>query len=137
MQAPGSVIHILLALLLCSPAHAKERSALPDAPVAKVTSEHRFYDKPGKILFTSALTVAAADAAQTCYFLQHGGKEDYLPTQHCPQVSLFIFGEVAAQEALAYFWHKTGHHKLERLTRFISIVDNTSGIVHSKRHGAL
>ena len=110
--------------------------ALPDAPVAKSTAEHRFYDRPGKLLLTAALTAAATDTAQTCRNLARGGREVFLPTQSCPQVNLFLFGEVLAQEGVAYLLHRHGRHKLERLIRLASITDNVSGLVYSRRHGA-
>lgn len=109
-----------------------EREALvADAPA------HSFYDRPGKALFTTALVAAAADSAQTCYALAHGAHEDFLPTQHCAQVNLLLFGEVGVQELVARVFHKSGHHRLERAVRFVSIVDNAAGIVYSKQRGAL
>lgn len=94
---------------------------------------HAFYDRTGKIEFGAALTAASADSAMTCKNLANGGTESGLPTNHCPQVNLFLFGQVAGQEAIAYLFHRTGHHKLERLARFYTISQNTRGFVYSSR----
>jgi hypothetical protein len=97
-------------------------------------ADHRFYDKPGKVLFGTALALAAADTTVTCLNLASGGHEHALPTQHCPQVSLLLFGQVAAQEGLAYLFHRRGLHGMERGIRFVSIVSNTRGFSYSLRH---
>jgi hypothetical protein len=105
--------------------------ALPAA-----AQEHRFYDRPGKILFTAAGVAAAFDTAQACHNLATGGRELGLPTQHCPQVSLILMGQVAVQEIAAYGLHKLGFHKLERFARFFTMEENTRALIYSKRHGS-
>jgi len=98
--------------------------------------EHRFYDRPAKIELAAAVTLSAFDSAQSCYNVTHKGHEDFLPTQSCAGITAMLTAEVAGQEVLAYLFHRAHHHKLERMTRFISISANLDGIIYSKRKGA-
>lgn len=121
------------------------RSAI-EAPKPKM--EHRFYDRPAKIELALALTADGFDNAASCNFVDHDGqkrflpsgawtlhREDYLPTQTCLGITAFLTAELAGQEALAYLLHRTHHHKLERVIRFVTIAGNTRAIIHSKQHG--
>lgn len=119
------ILHVILAL-----------AAGAVAPVAPAKPVHAFYDRPAKIELAVASIAVAFDTAQTCHNLANGGREIWLPTQHCPQVTLLLLGQVAAQEGLAYVFHRTGHHKLERLIRLVTIEENTRAIIYSKQHGA-
>lgn len=119
------ILHVMLAL-----------AAGAVAPVAPANSVHRFYDHPAKIELAVATSAAAFDIGQTCHNLATGGREVWLPTQHCPQITLVLLGSVAAQEGIAYMFHRTGHHKLERLIRLFTIEENTRAIIYSKQHGA-
>lgn len=119
------ILHVVLAL-----------AAGAVAPVAPAKPVHHFYDHPAKIELAIATTSAAFDIGQTCHNLANGGREYWIPTQHCPQITLLVLGGVAAQESLAYVFHRTGHHKLERLIRLVTIEENTRAIIYSKQHGA-
>jgi hypothetical protein len=86
--------------------------------------EHRFWDRPNQILFAGAAAMNAADFAVTRANLQSGGQELN------PMVRVFgrssaglavnFAGETAGVVGLSYLFHKTGHHKLERM---VSVVD--------------
>jgi hypothetical protein len=124
----------LLLLLLLAPISATAQ--LPDAPKPKV---HKFYDKPGKILLGSAAALAAADVGQSCHYMANGGYEmrtalNPWPAKNCGMLSVQLFGQVAIQEGVAYFLHRTGHHKLERVTRFFSMEENVYGIIYTRKH---
>jgi len=97
---------------------------------------HRFYDRWGKAEFTTAATLAAWDAAQTCHNVMTGGHEDWLPTQKCAPAVAIIGGQVVAQEWLAYRLHRRGWHRMERMARLVTIQGNVRGLVYSKKHGA-
>lgn len=87
---------------------------------------------PLEILHWSA---ASADAAQTCYFLHHGGHEDFLPTQHCLPAAGMILGQTAAEEFIA---HKLQRHHpgWAKVVRLYGISDSLFAIAYSKAHGA-
>lgn len=97
----------------------------PPQPPAPVASEHRFWDKPNIALCTASAALSAADFAVTRANLQRGGRELN------PVVRLFgrstaglatnFIGETAGGFGLSYFFHKTGHHKLERIVPLVNI----------------
>lgn len=98
---------------------------------------HRFYDRPARYQLAAVLTMEAADAAQTCHNLANGGFEFKLPSQNCAADTAMLFGAAGLQELAAYALHRTGHHKLERYARLVTIGFNLSGLNYSVRHGAL
>lgn len=91
------------------------------------TSEHKFWDSENKALFLTAAALNTADFAITRSNLQSGGRELN------PVVRIFgrstaglavnFAGETAGIVAVSYFFHKTGHHKLER---WVSVVNVSS-----------
>jgi hypothetical protein len=130
---------LFLALVLAGTAHANDIEAPKPKPDA-IRPEHRFYDRVGKIELGVAIGAAAFDAAQTC----HGMITDPAhtvelgsPTQHCAPLTLMLGAQVAVQEGVAYFMHRTHHHKIERVVRLFSIYENTKGIVYSAKHGGI
>ena len=142
---------LLLAASIAQPAKI-------EAPKPKPA--HHFYDRTAKIELGAALALNTYDNVQTCRTLGETtrpvvatitavngvpvhevvygpavpGRENYLPTQSCRGVTLFLAGELAAQEAVAYAFHRTGHHKIERFVRFFTIEGNTQGIIYSALH---
>lgn len=111
--------------------------SLVKPPALKLSVErpvHHFYDRPAKIELGAALALDAYDNAQTCHALSNNGREDSLPTQSCAGVTLILTAQLAAQEGVAYLFHRTNHHKIERFVRFFSIEGNTQGILHSMAH---
>jgi hypothetical protein len=104
-------------------------SALVSLP-RPVTSEHKFWDRENKMLFVTAAALNGADFAVTRANLQGGGRELN------PVVRIFgrstaglavnFAGETAGVMSLSYFFHRTGHHKLER---WVSVVNLSSSAV--------
>ena len=79
--------------------------------------------------------MATLDAEGTCRTLASGGHEDWLPTQHCVPATMMILGGVALDISLSYFFHKIGHHKLERIMEVAGSADSVSGIATTVMHG--
>jgi hypothetical protein len=102
----------------------------PKAPHAV----HHFLDTPGNITIGSNLAVSTLDAVGTCRTLGTGGHEIWLPTQHCAPASLLIYGGFAFDVSLAYIFHRTGHHKLERIAEIVGPADSIAGISYSVTH---
>lgn len=102
-------------------------------PVPK--PQHHFYDKLAKIELAADGGLAAFDMAQTCHNLSTGGHEAWM-TQSCGANIGIVLGVHAAQEGLAYFLHRTNHHKLERFARLYTGQAHLRGIIYSKKHGA-
>jgi hypothetical protein len=137
--ALGVVIVLLFVTRVPS---ALGQALLPDAPLPSlepktievqptlVTREaaemsHRFWDKKNCVLFATSAALSGADFAVTRWNLQNGGKE-YNPLtrilgRSTAALVLNFAGENAGVMGLSYFFHKTGHHKLERAVSIVNI----------------
>jgi hypothetical protein len=91
---------------------------------------HRFFDKQARWTAAGSAAVFATDAAVTCRNLANGGHEDWLPTQSCAGVSAWMAGNFATQQMAAYWLHRRGHHRLERLVERFSASGSAAGIVY-------
>ena len=102
-----------------------------EAPaVAHITSfesrdQHRFLDNKNKALFVAVATLSTADFAVTRLNLQHGDVElDPLTRPLAGSTAGLAVNfavETTSVIAISYFFHKTGHHKLERITSLVNI----------------
>jgi hypothetical protein len=120
---PGSVIE-----------HTSAFVSLPQP----MTSEHKFWDRQNKVLFFSAAALNGADFAITRSNLQSGGRELN------PVVRIFgrstaglavnFAGETAAVMSVSYFFHKTGHHKLERWVSLVNISSSAGAVGYGLAH---
>src|ERR1017187_9964197 len=124
---------VLLVLLgLCGPALAQEVSfallhaaiepnpmvrslepvTLPEAP------SHKFWDRENSILFATNAAFSTADFIVTRNNLRNGGQELNPTTRlfsgSTAGLAVNFAGEAVGVVAVSYFFHKTGHHKLER-----------------------
>lgn len=131
---------LVIAVILGIPAALFAQGPFPDAPtpaiepvVAPVVVSntpnfevpHRFWDKQNVALFSVVAATSAADFAVTRSNLQRGGQELN------PMVRIFgrstaglamnFAGEAVGSMGLSYFFHKTGHHKLERAVSYVNI----------------
>jgi hypothetical protein len=107
------------------PAPAIEHAPTFVSAPQPTTSEHKFWDRQNKLLFATAAAFNGADFAITRANLQSGGRELN------PVVRIFgrstaglavnFAGETAGVITLSYFFHKTGHHKLERIVSVANI----------------
>lgn len=120
---PGSVIE-----------HASAFVSLPQP----MTSEHKFWDRENKVLFFTAAALNGADFAITRSNLQGGGRELN------PVVRIFgrstaglavnFAGETAGVMSVSYFFHKTGHHKLERWVSIVNISSSAGAVGYDLSH---
>jgi hypothetical protein len=108
-------------------------SALPEAP-----SPHRFWDNENRALFTTVAALSAADFALTRSILQNGGKElnpvTRLFSGSTAGLAANFAGETAGIVGLSYFFHKTGHHQLERLTPMLNTGASAFAVVYDLNH---
>jgi len=106
---------------------------LPEAP-----REHKFWDGENRVLFATTAAFCAADFAVTRSNLQSGGRELNPVTRifsgSTAGLTANFAGETAGVIGLSYFFHKSGHHRLERLTPLVnfgaSAVAVTYGLTH-------
>ena len=107
-------------------------------PSPAVSTEHKFWDKENIALFTTTAALSAADFAVTRANLQSGGRELN------PVVRLFgrssaglavnFAGETVGGMGLSYFFHKTGHHKLERIVSLVNIGGSVGAVSYGLAH---
>jgi len=101
-------------------------------------STHKFWDQQNRILFVASDGLNAADFAVTRANLQSGGRELN------PVVRVFgrstaglavnFAGETAGVVSLSYFFHKTGHHKLERAVYAVNIGSSAGAVGYGLTH---
>src|SRR5580765_1679484 len=143
---PIAVAVVLLSVLGICPTSVAQ-GPLPDAPMAvpviehastfvslsrPMASEHKFWDRENKVLFFTAAALNGADFAVTRSNLQSGGRELN------PVVRIFgrstaglavnFAGETVGVVSLSYFFHKTGHHKLERWVSVVNISSSAGAV---------
>ena len=114
--------------------HASAFVSLPQP----MTSEHKFWDRENKVLFFAAAALNGADFAVTRSNLQGGGRELN------PVVRIFgrstaglavnFAGETAGVMSVSYFFHKTGHHKLERWVSIVNISSSAGAVGYDLAH---
>lgn len=131
---------------------AAAQGPLPDAPssgaiapaspvfvaIAGESSAHKFWDKENYALFAGVAAGSSADFVITRSNLQGGGQELN------PMVRVFgrstaglavnFVGEAAGVVGVSYFLHRTGHHRLERLTSMVNMGASASAVTYSLAH---
>src|SRR5579871_190520 len=139
----SSVLVVLAAMMLNPAVFAK--GPLPNAPSAAAApatsffvetqpqssdSIHKFWDKKNCALFVVAGALNGADFAITRANLQSGGRELNPVVRmfgtSTPALAVNFAGETVGVIGLSYFFHKTGHHKLERAVSFVNIGSSAS-----------
>jgi hypothetical protein len=145
---------VLLVLLgLCGPALAQEVSfallqpasiepnpmvrsvepvTLPEAP------SHRFWDRENSILFATNAAFSTADFIVTRNNLRNGGQElnpgTRLFSGSTAGLAVNFAGEAVGVVAVSYFFHKTGHHKLERAVSILNIGSSAAAVTFDVVH---
>lgn len=143
---------IVLAITVLEPV-LRAQGPLPDAPtpargaepaatafIAPSISEskHKFWDAKNSALFATAFALDGADFAVTRANLQSGGRELN------PMVRVFgrstvglaanFAGEGVGTVAMSYFFHRTGHHKLERMVSLVNIGGSATAVGYGLAH---
>ena len=99
---------------------------------------HKFLDRENKILFLTVAGVNGADFAVTRSNVQNGGRELDPIVRIYGRSTLGLAanfaGETAGTIALSYFFHRTGHHKLERVISFVNIGSSASAVAYGTAH---
>ena len=138
---------LIVSATLCPALHAQApfTSINPDAPSpfveaqtpasrppAIASSEHRFWDRPNCTLLFAAAALNGADFAVTRANLQSGGQElnpvVRIFARSTPGLAMNFIGETVGVASLSYFFHKTGHHKLERAVSVVNIGSSAGAV---------
>jgi hypothetical protein len=151
---PMAAVGLVVTCLFCASSFAK--GPLPDAPSASSTSAavspaavivapttrieatHRFWDKQNTILFAAGATLNTADFFITRSNLQSGGRELNPVVRvfgnSTPALAMNFVGETAGVMGVSYFFHRTGHHRLERIVSFVNIGGSAGAVGYGLTH---
>jgi hypothetical protein len=107
-------------------------------PPAIASSEHKFWDKPNCALLFAAAALNGADFAVTRANLQSGGQELNPVVRmfgtSTPGLATNFIGETVGVVSLSYFFHRTGHHKLERAVSLVNIGSSAGAVSYGLSH---
>jgi hypothetical protein len=99
---------------------------------------HRFWDRENAILFSAVAATATADFFTTHANLASGGRELNPITRifagSTPALAANFGLETAGVMGISYMFHKTGHHRLERLTSFVDIGSSVGAVSYGLTH---
>jgi hypothetical protein len=119
-------------------------TSLAEAPAAvRVTpfesgDRHKFWDNENRVLFAAVAASSTADFFATRANLQHGGRElDPLTRPLAGStagLTVNFAAETASVIAISYFFHKTGHHRLERITSLVNIGSSSAAVGYDVMH---
>ena len=108
-------------------------NTLPEAP-----SHHKFWDNENRVLFATVAALSAADFVVTRANLQSGGKEldpvTRLLSGSTAGLACNFAGETAGIIGLSYFFHKKGHHQLERIAPLLNIGASSFAVTYDLSH---
>lgn len=150
------VAAIVLAVSAAFPSTALAQGPLPDAPMPSLEfapvvanpiaptpsidhlGEHHFWDAQNIALFAAVAASSGADFAVTRSNLQSGGKElnpvVRLFGRSTPGLAVNFCGETIGVIGVSYFFHKTGHHKLERIASTVNIGISVGALGYGMTH---
>ena len=139
---------LISAFAVC--AHSFAQGPYPEAPtpvapvaplVAKsptIVPEHKFWDRENRALFLTAAALNGADFAVTRANLQSGGQElnpvVRIFGRSTPGLALNFAGETVAVVSMSYLFHKTGHHRMERVVSAVNISASVGAISFGLTH---
>ena len=144
---------LLLASILCVAASAQQQVAtLSSEPIefasASVTtnaplppdapSTHRFWSAENQFLFATVAASSMADFAVTRANLQSGGRELNPVTRilsgSTAGLAVNFVGETAGVVGLSYYFHRTGHHRLERIVPLVNFGSSAVAVSYGLTH---
>jgi hypothetical protein len=102
------------------------RAATPQSP-----EQHKFFDKQQMIALYVHAGVRTADTINTCHSIANGATEVWIPTQSCAGIAAWQAGSVGLALGVGWLFHKTGHHKLERITPWVGTGASAAGLTKS------
>jgi len=123
------------------PANSALMTPVAFAPVTEPREQpvpHRFWDGENRILFATVSAFAAADFCATRANLASGGQELNPVTRvlsgSTPGLAANFALETSGVMAISYMFHRTGHHKLERIASLVSISTSATAVGYDLAH---
>ena len=100
--------------------------------------EHHFWDRKKQMLFAANAALAGADFFTTKRNLAHNGKELNPVTRvfsgSTPGLAANFALETGGVVGVSYLFHKTGHHKLERMTSYVNLGASAFAVSYGLAH---
>ena len=132
-QEPMAVSPNLIAFNRAAIAPQSSGSFLPEAP-----SEHAFWDRENRLLFSTVAAFSAADFSVTHMNLANGGRELNPIVRpfagNTGTLAANFVGQTAGVVAISYFLHRTGHHRLERMTPALNVAASAFAVSYGLSH---
>jgi hypothetical protein len=125
------------------PTPAEEAFAAPmpiieSRAVLKEATTHRFWDRQNRILFAATGIAATGDFFITRANLASGGRElnpvTRMFTGSTPALASNFALQTAGVISVSYLFHKTGHHRLERMTCVVSVAASSGAVAYGLTH---
>ncbi len=120
------------------PAPAPLVKTIPSNPLPQAAVEHKFWDKENTALFATVAAFSAADFVVTRDNLSHGGRELNPLTRpftgSTAALAANFAGETAGVIGVSYMFHRTGHHKLERLAPLVNFGMSAFAVSYGLAH---
>jgi hypothetical protein len=124
--------------LMASKSTGHESAAAPDLVLPEAPSQHRFWDGENRLLFSTVAAFSAADFVVTRSNLANGGRElnpvTRLFSGSTTGLAVNFTGETVGVVALSYFLHRSGHHKLERITPLVNVAASAFAVAFDLAH---
>lgn len=145
VSASVSIAVLAFSSLLCAQGPLADAPIpSPEAAVPVVAAQprfettHKFWDRQNRFLFVAAAASNMADFAVTRANLQSGGQE-LNPIvrpfgRSSAGLAVNFVGETVGVVSLSYFFHKTGHHKLERAVSIVNIGSSAGAVSYGLAH---
>ena len=111
---------------------------MPVQPATLPEASHRFWDRENSFLFATTAAFNAADFVVTKDNLRGGGRELNPVTRifsgSTTGLAANFAGETAGVIGLSYFFHKMGHHKLERFVSMVNVSSSAAAVTFDLAH---
>jgi hypothetical protein len=107
---------------------------IPSSSPAPIPATHRFWDRENILLFSGVAVFRALDFASTKNFLARGRTEVLIPDDVVYNNAGFASLEAAATATsvgISYWFHRTGHHKMERWLSIAHLSVTAFGDAHN------
>ena len=113
-------------------------SAFQPTTLPEGSSRHRFWDRENSLLFATSAAFSAADFVITRDNLRAGGQElNPVARVFCGStagLAVNFAGQTVGVVGLSYFFHKAGHHKLERAVSMLNIGASAGAVTFDLVH---
>jgi hypothetical protein len=111
---------------------------VPAQTQPRIAEPHRFWDRENSLLFAGVAGMATADFFTTHANLANGGRELNPITRvlsgSTPGLATNFALETAGIMGVSYLFHKTGHHRLERMTSVVNISSSAFAVTYGLTH---